>query len=41
MWQSDVMNLMLVRDEHRIGKPSVTNDNRNKKMKTTFMLTGL
>ena len=41
MWQSGVMNLMLVRDEHRTGKPSVTNDDCNKKLKTIFMLTGL
>jgi hypothetical protein len=35
------MNLMLVRDEHRSGKPPVTNNDRSKKMKTTFVLTGL
>ena len=41
MWQSGVMNLMLVRDEHRTGMPSVTNDDRNKKLKTRFVLTSL
>ena len=41
MWQSCIMNLMLVHDEHRTGKPSVIYNDLNKKLKTRFVRTGL